>query len=275
MNRVTLAPAESVISLRHLTVGSALDKRDALVLHVTVPGDPLSKQRPRLSRKTGAIFTPGETRKREAEIGQVAKQAMSELSLDPMGLFSLRCGFYLATNQRRDVDNMLKLVSDALTGVIWADDSQVAEVFSFKVHAAQPAEARSEIAVFQMAGSMPWTFARCLVCQRNFRTYPSWKFRQCCSRRCWGLSIRRRVTLTCAQCGIAFERAEHRATVGAPLCSVACKRIYGSETRSCVLCGSPFKVARATRKKTCSRRCASGWRFHANRPLGPVAAASP
>jgi len=259
----------SLIELGHLVTGPFISKRAAVLLSLTVPGDPLSKQRPRWNLKTATPYTPGETRHREASIAALARSQRTELSVDPMGLFALRVGFYLKGNQRRDVDNMLKLVADALTGVIWQDDSQVVEVFGFKVPADQPREARTEIAVLRMPGLMPYTFATCLICQRPFRTYPSWRFRTCCSKRCWGLSIRRRVTLTCAQCGKHFETKAHRATAVAPLCSLACKRVYGSESRQCLQCGARFTAARSTKRKTCSPVCARARRFHATRVTFP------
>lgn len=165
-----------------------------VLLKLVVPGDPLSKQRPRWVRKTGITYTPAPTRHREASIALMARSAMTELAVDTGGLFSLRAGFFVATNQRRDVDNMLKLLSDALTGVVWADDSQVVEIFGYKVHADQPHEARTELLVIRMPGSMPHNYETCAICQRPYRMYPSWKTtkrrRQTCSRRCWLLFVK-------------------------------------------------------------------------------------
>jgi Holliday junction resolvase RusA-like endonuclease len=39
---------------------------------------------------------------------------------------------------RPDIDNLLKLVLDALNGVVWADDAQVVSITATKVYAAQP-----------------------------------------------------------------------------------------------------------------------------------------
>jgi len=124
-----------------------------VVLSLTISGDPASKSRPRWSRRSGTIYTPGETRAHEQEIKSVARLSHRELFVDPLALFSLRATFYLGTNQARDVDNMLKLVLDALTGVVWQDDRQVVEVFGVKTQADRPDEARTEVIVLRLAGS--------------------------------------------------------------------------------------------------------------------------
>lgn len=242
-----------------LQVGPFIAKDRDVVLMLTIPGDPLSKQRPRWARKTGHMFTPEATRHHEEGIKLLAKAAYRELAPDTMALFSLRAAFYLKTNQRRDVDNMLKLVSDALTGLVWADDSQVVEVFAFKVPADQPAEARAEIVVARMPGMMPYQFGACALCTRPFRTYPSWRYRGFCGRRCYGLANRRRITIPCTRCAQPVER-----TTGAPktretFCSMACRRAYQVVTLTCVGCAQPFTLERsmATRRKTCSAACAA------------------
>jgi Holliday junction resolvase RusA-like endonuclease len=173
-------------------VGPFNAKSADVVLSCVVKGEPCAKERSRWNKKTQTSYTPEKTRHRELGISLIARAGHRELVMDPMGLFSLRAAFYLGTNQARDVDNMLKLVSDALKGIVWEDDRQVAEVFGFKTPADRPEEARTEIAVIRLPGAMPYTFGNCIMCHRAYRTYPSWKYRQCCSRLCWGLSIRRR-----------------------------------------------------------------------------------
>jgi Holliday junction resolvase RusA-like endonuclease len=233
-----------------------LDKH--VVVTFTLPGKPVSKARARWDRRRGRMYTPEETLVREQDIRAQARTAHRELIVDTVSLFSLRAGFYLESNQRRDADNLLKLVSDALTGVVWADDSQVVEVFGFKVPADRPEEARTEVAVLRMPGAMPYSYERCLICQRQFRTYPSWRFRRCCSRRCWGLSMRRRVQVTCAGCGNAMERTESEARSARLLfCSLACRR--RPLEMVCPGCHKSFTLPQATAKKrrTCSAACAS------------------
>jgi Holliday junction resolvase RusA-like endonuclease len=49
-----------------------------------------------------------------------------------------------------DVDNMVKLVKDALNGVFWKDDAQVCEVTASKVYGMLP---RTEVQIHEIAGS--------------------------------------------------------------------------------------------------------------------------
>ncbi len=242
-----------------LATGPFIAKDRDVVLALTIPGDPVSKARPRWVRKTGHMFTPEATRHRETGIRLLVKTAYRELAPDVAALFSLRAAFYLKTNQRRDTDNMLKLVSDALTGLVWADDSQVVEVFAFKVPADRPDEARTEVVVARMPGMMPYQFGACLLCQRPFRTYPSWRYRGFCGRRCSGLASRRRITIPCTGCANPVERTEGLPRTKETFCSMACRRAHQSVTLTCVACAKPFTLERsmAARRKTCSAICAA------------------
>ena len=51
---------------------------------------------------------------------------------------------------RPDVDNLSKAVFDALTGILWFDDSQIAAADSQKVVAAGDEQPHVEITVFQL-----------------------------------------------------------------------------------------------------------------------------
>lgn len=85
-----------------------------------VPGSPVPKERARVVR--GHAFTPERTRTAEAAIAWAAKAA----GVVPLsGPVALTCLFYCRNNVRGDIDNLVKLCSDALNGVAWADDKQV------------------------------------------------------------------------------------------------------------------------------------------------------
>ena len=55
---------------------------------------------------------------------------------------ALLAGFYHL--KRPDVDNLLKLVCDALNGVAWKDDSDIASIFAVKGYSEHP---RTEIEI--------------------------------------------------------------------------------------------------------------------------------
>ena len=54
-----------------------------------------------------------------------------------MGDLSVSITFYFATKRRRDLDNMNKLVLDALTGIAYDDDSQIAELHLYRAYDVQ------------------------------------------------------------------------------------------------------------------------------------------
>ena len=95
-------------------------------LAFTVPGRPQGKQRPRLGRG-GRVYTPAATRRYESAVRSACLVAMMQAGLakryaGDCGLL-VRC--YFPDGRRRDGDNVLKSVQDALNGLLWIDDSHV------------------------------------------------------------------------------------------------------------------------------------------------------
>lgn len=234
-----------------------------VVLRFTIPGEPCSKARPRWSPKTRTTYTPEKTRTREAAI-QVLALAARMAPPDGLALFSVTSTFYLWSNQVRDIDNLAKLVLDGLKGVVWADDVQVVKLVAAKEPADQETSARTEVVVERLEGQLPRTFAHCATCQRAFRTYPSWKYRQFCSRRCWAIGTRTRFAGRCVECGVEFEAKAHLRG-RKKFCSVRCKSMNGTEPATCAVCGGSYRrqknLARKGRSMTCSRACGvkHGW----------------
>lgn len=229
-----------------------------VVLRFTVPGEPCSKARPRWSPRTRKAYTPEKTRAREGVI-QALGVAARQTPPDALALFAVSSTFYLWSNQMRDIDNLAKLVLDGLKGVVWADDSQVIRLVAAKERAVQETDARTEVVVERLAGQLPWTFGHCTTCQRPFRTYPSWKYRQFCSRRCWAIGTRARTEGDCQCCGKRFEIRRYEAETRL-FCSRDCKRKAHVEPTACTGCGRtfdrPVHLAKNGRRPTCSKACA-------------------
>lgn len=100
-------------------------------------GPPPSKMRPRFNRKTGNAFVPAvdrENHKRTRAHLKAIVESDGEFFTQPgvpfLGNVALGCVFFRPSRQRIDVDNMVKHVADAATGVLWADDSQVTTVYA-------------------------------------------------------------------------------------------------------------------------------------------------
>lgn len=121
---------------------------------IVIPGDAKGKQRPRFSTQNGRAFTPSATRTREGIIASLAMDAMAdrpaftssvEMELTatlpvPKSWPKKRQAAALAGTERPakkpDLDNIAKLVWDALNGIVYADDAQVVRLKATKVYGA-------------------------------------------------------------------------------------------------------------------------------------------
>jgi Holliday junction resolvase RusA-like endonuclease len=124
----------------------------AKILTFVVPGAPVPKGRPRMTRK-GRVFTPAKTRTYERTIALSAQAAKSKLAggqlFDSAVMVTIHCHFKMPKSWSRkrkeamlyephiqlpDLDNLVKSVLDGLnqTFGIWDDDKQVAAVTATK-----------------------------------------------------------------------------------------------------------------------------------------------
>lgn len=118
------------------------------VLSFYVPGPPRGKQRPRHGK--GHTYTPAATVAAEKEIAWEARRAMKglklfdgPLSVDITALYALPASWskkklkeVFASGEwktsKSDLDNIVKLLADALNGVVWQDDAQVVKLSCVK-----------------------------------------------------------------------------------------------------------------------------------------------
>jgi len=110
----------------------------------TVPGRLKGKGRPKFSTRGGfaRAYTPAETANAEAMVRSLAAVAMRGIALLE-GPCALHVHIWLQppaswpkkkramasfVTGKPDCDNVVKLIGDALNGIVWRDDSQVAEL---------------------------------------------------------------------------------------------------------------------------------------------------
>lgn len=127
------------------------------VTRLTIPGEPFAKQRPRarpLGKGRVTIYTPPETVQAEAKISTLWMFTHPDYVPDPEARYGVSATFYRYAKYRRDQDNLLKLVLDALNGLAWADDYQVELYGQVATRWVAKAEARTEFACWKL-GTVP------------------------------------------------------------------------------------------------------------------------
>lgn len=255
----------------------------------SVPGEPWSKARARIVN--GHAYTPERTKIAETGVMAAFLQQRRTWRPDDCTAFEVRADFYAGTRQRRDIDNMLKLVLDGLNGVAWSDDVLVVAVAARK-HFVPKAEARTVVTITQVPADLSHC-QPCAQCGKLFKAYESTKDRvRFCSPPCrveaqrikrgashdaickhCGITfysrrvlrkpvycstacnkLDRTITLPCAQCGTPFERPLSWATNGRPYCNIECRIAWHREHKAIAARGTCTTCGKHTSKK-CYRRC--------------------
>lgn len=119
----------------------------SVVVRFTVPGEPRSKERPRHG-KGGRTYTPKTTADAEAKVAWWFKNAAPDWLVDEENPFGVFARFVAGTRRRRDSDNMIKLVLDALNHVTWRDDFQVKEIVALIGY--EKGNARTEVTIYKL-----------------------------------------------------------------------------------------------------------------------------
>jgi Holliday junction resolvase RusA-like endonuclease len=226
-----------------------------IVARFRVEGEPASKSRPRFTKR-GHAYTPEQTKVAERRMAAAFRAAAPRHRVDEFATYGVMAVFFHGTNQRRDVDNMLKLICDGLNRIAWADDSQVVEIAGRRGYG-PPEDARTEVLVYEV-GRADRDTAMCVRCGREFLTYPSTKaVQKFCSGACMKASRIEARTRKCEHCGKAFDGVKQGYV--ARFCSVACRADHGRIDVTCTTCGDTFRMAQSTAKQRktyyCSNEC--------------------
>ena len=153
-----------------------------------VPGEPVSKARAKMRvHPDGKVstYTPSGTAAAERAIAIVARAA--GLRPSPRWDYSVVIAFRMASWQRRDIDNLIKLVLDALNGIAWKDDVQVRHISAALERGARPSEAGTTVIVRAMEAQRRGL--ACAGCGTWIEASPSSR-RKYCSRACQTIRTR-------------------------------------------------------------------------------------
>lgn len=129
-----------------------------------IPGVPVGKGRPRMTR-SGFVYTPEKTRIYEDKVAFCGHEAMKgaspmegPLRLEMLAVFPVPESWSKRKRNeallerifpgKPDIDNILKTL-DGLNGVVWKDDSQVAQAVIRKRYGETPG---LTVVVYSMAG---------------------------------------------------------------------------------------------------------------------------
>ena len=122
-----------------------------------VPGEPRGKGRPRFSKTMGQAYTDSETRAYEEKIvayyrkqhmgyrwpenAFISVEVTAYLPIPKSATKAAQAGMQagrILPSRKPDIDNILKVVLDALNGVAYKDDSRVVSVCAKKLYSNDP-----------------------------------------------------------------------------------------------------------------------------------------
>lgn len=128
---------------------------ERMTYRVHIPAKPVAKGRARVPKGGGVPYTPKQTVVAEAWVRMCCTQQVGTPRVP--GPVAVRVAFVVAIpkgkprawreaaaagrilpTSKPDWDNLAKLVSDALNGLAWADDAEVARAEVVKVYGAEP-----------------------------------------------------------------------------------------------------------------------------------------
>lgn len=125
------------------------------MIQFTIQGEPQGKSRPRFNRSTGTAYTPKETKEYEKKVAESCRSACRGVMYH--GAVSVAVTAYYGVpksasrsaqmamlddtrrpQKKPDIDNVVKVVLDGMTGVMFEDDKQVVSIVAAKFYAIEP-----------------------------------------------------------------------------------------------------------------------------------------
>lgn len=110
---------------------ASMDARVTVSVTFTIDGEPVVWERMKVDTRgrLPRFFQSAKVTKAKGEIAKAYITAHPKRELDPAKLWGVSLEFDLGrSRQRKDIDNLTKIILDALNGWAWADDRQVAKL---------------------------------------------------------------------------------------------------------------------------------------------------
>lgn len=105
-----------------------LDVEPPYHIGLVIYGPPATKLRARSGQ--GMHYTHAKTVEAEQRVQLALRQTHRGLRPDREQAFTVRLRFFLPNYRRADIDNLEKLILDAMNSLVWADDQQVMQMHS-------------------------------------------------------------------------------------------------------------------------------------------------
>lgn len=225
-----------------------------LIAEFVIDGEPVSKSRARFTKRGSKTmaYTPERTLEAEYRVAWAFRQAARGHQPDGVHAYAVDAEFLMGTNQRRDVDNMVKLICDGLNGVAWADDNQVTRIAGRKDKVTKD-DARTMVRIYQL-GEIDFPSRLCQRCGQKFRTYLSLPNQRHCGQECFLADKSEKRQRTCEQCGTTFDSGSNGK---ARFCSRDCSYESRRLSVTCDTCGQRFtkQSCHVRARNFCSTAC--------------------
>lgn len=121
------------------------------MLKFTIPGKPVPQERPYVLGYR-AFDRPKSVKAKRvvAQYAQIALQGLQTGLLGPKYVGSVSiCLKAYGARANADLDNLYKLVTDAMQGIVYANDSQIERINAYKLHCEKGHE-RTEVEVTEL-----------------------------------------------------------------------------------------------------------------------------
>lgn len=122
-------------------------------MHFTIPGKPKGKTRPRFARNGKTTYTDRGTKEYEEKVVEAFQAAGGEMKgyraikirayylipqRTPRATYADMVAGRIRPDKKPDLDNVLKIILDALNGVAYADDNQICQAYIEKLYGEEP-----------------------------------------------------------------------------------------------------------------------------------------
>lgn len=127
-----------------------------MMVRLIIPGEPKGKARPRFDSRNGRTYTPADTKNYEKQIVAAYRQKYPRIAFPDEALDLRIKAFFgvpksdskkkaaqklahiIRPTKKPDMDNIVKIVADALNGVAYHDDAQIVDCMVRKFYSRYP-----------------------------------------------------------------------------------------------------------------------------------------